>query len=108
LSSAPSVKILNGDVLDHLRELPSESVHCCVTSPPYWGLRDYSRCGCAIRKADFQSRPFGSFTDSSGERGDLGCGQYSKPPNPLCPICHGKGKMVKKEAKKDDNGGESA
>jgi hypothetical protein len=57
-------------------------------------LRDYSRCGCAIRKADFQSRPFGSFTDSSGERGDLGCGQYSKPPNPLCPICHGKGKIA--------------
>ncbi len=24
-----------------LRTLPEESVHCCVTSPPYWGLRDY-------------------------------------------------------------------
>ena len=24
-----------------LRALPDESVHCCVTSPPYWGLRDY-------------------------------------------------------------------
>jgi DNA modification methylase len=33
--------ILPGDVLDRLRTLPSESVHCCVTSPPYWGLRDY-------------------------------------------------------------------
>ena len=33
--------ILVGDVLDRLRELPSESVHCVVTSPPYWGLRDY-------------------------------------------------------------------
>lgn len=29
------------DVLDALRELPSESVHMCVTSPPYYGLRDY-------------------------------------------------------------------
>jgi len=28
-------------VLDGLRSLPDESVHCCVTSPPYWGLRDY-------------------------------------------------------------------
>jgi DNA modification methylase len=27
--------------LEVLRELPSESVQCCVTSPPYWGLRDY-------------------------------------------------------------------
>lgn len=27
--------------MDRLKELPSESVHCVVTSPPYWGLRDY-------------------------------------------------------------------
>ena len=30
-----------GDALEVLRELPDESVDCCVTSPPYWGLRDY-------------------------------------------------------------------
>jgi DNA modification methylase len=30
-----------GDALEVLRELPDESVHCVVTSPPYWGLRDY-------------------------------------------------------------------
>lgn len=36
-----SVRILRGHVLDRLRELPDESVHCCVTSPPYYGLRDY-------------------------------------------------------------------
>lgn len=30
-----------GDVCDVLRSLPASSVHCCVTSPPYWGLRDY-------------------------------------------------------------------
>jgi DNA modification methylase len=30
-----------GDALEVLRGLPDESVHCCVTSPPYWGLRDY-------------------------------------------------------------------
>ena len=28
-----------------LRGLPSESVHCCATSPPYWGLRDYGTPG---------------------------------------------------------------
>jgi DNA modification methylase len=33
--------ILQGDALTKLRELPDESVQCCVTSPPYWGLRDY-------------------------------------------------------------------
>jgi len=30
-----------GHVLDVLRSLPAESVHCIVTSPPYWALRDY-------------------------------------------------------------------
>jgi DNA modification methylase len=36
-----SVTILKGDCREVLRTLPSESVHCVVTSPPYWGLRDY-------------------------------------------------------------------
>jgi site-specific DNA-methyltransferase (cytosine-N4-specific) len=30
-----------GDALATLRTLPEQSVNCCVTSPPYWGLRDY-------------------------------------------------------------------
>ncbi len=33
--------ILTGDAIEQLRTLPDESVQCCVTSPPYWGLRDY-------------------------------------------------------------------
>jgi len=33
------------DVLDGLAELPDAAVHCCVTSPPYWGLRDYGEPG---------------------------------------------------------------
>jgi len=33
--------ILVGDALERLRELPDESVDCCVTSPPYFNLRDY-------------------------------------------------------------------
>lgn len=37
--------ILQGDSIEQLRTLPDESVHCCVTSPPYWGLRDYSTNG---------------------------------------------------------------
>jgi len=30
-----------GDALEWLKTLPDECVQCCVTSPPYWGLRDY-------------------------------------------------------------------
>jgi DNA modification methylase len=33
--------LLQGHVLEVLAELPAESVQCVVTSPPYWGLRDY-------------------------------------------------------------------
>jgi DNA modification methylase len=39
------VTIHNGDCLEVLRTLPDESVQCCVTSPPYWGLRDYGHDG---------------------------------------------------------------
>src|SRR3990167_1267500 len=34
-------QIICGDVLEKLRELPDEIVDCVITSPPYWGLRDY-------------------------------------------------------------------
>ena len=36
-------QILNGDCIEMMRTLPDNSVNCCVTSPPYFGLRDY---GC--------------------------------------------------------------
>ena len=48
-----------GDVRDVLRELPAESVHCVVTSPPYWGLRDYGT--------------------GSWEGGDPGCDHLGEP-----------------------------
>ena len=36
-----SVRILIGECRERLRELPEGSVHCAVTSPPYYSLRDY-------------------------------------------------------------------
>lgn len=36
-----SVDIRIGDALAELRKMPADSVDCCVTSPPYFGLRDY-------------------------------------------------------------------
>ena len=35
------ITIFCGDALSVLQNLPDESVQCCVTSPPYWGLRSY-------------------------------------------------------------------
>lgn len=37
----PKAKIICADVLEGLRSLEDESVQCCISSPPYWGLRDY-------------------------------------------------------------------
>jgi DNA modification methylase len=38
---AVSARIVCGDCLDVLKTLPAESVNTCVTSPPYYSLRDY-------------------------------------------------------------------
>lgn len=50
-----TVRILNGDCRDVLATLPAESVHCCVTSPPYFGLRDYGVEGQIGLEEDFHA-----------------------------------------------------
>jgi DNA modification methylase len=80
------IQVLIGDAIERLRELPSESVHCVVTSPPYWGLRDYSRCPCAqVRKIDSTS-----FQDES-HQGGAQVNYRQTAPDPECPVCHGTG-----------------
>lgn len=41
MKELPINQILNGDALQHLKELPSESLDCVMSSPPYWALRNY-------------------------------------------------------------------
>ncbi len=41
MGGVPQSKVIIGEALTELRNLGPESVQCCVTSPPYWGLRDY-------------------------------------------------------------------
>jgi DNA modification methylase len=51
-----TIKILQGDTRQVLTTLPDASVHCCVTSPPYFGLRDYGmpeQIGLEQTPADF-------------------------------------------------------
>lgn len=38
-------RIIVGDCIEQMNALSERSVHCCVTSPPYWGLRDYKHDG---------------------------------------------------------------
>ncbi len=52
-------KIICGDALEVLKEMPADSVNCCVTSPPYFGLRDYGT--------------------AKWEGGELGCDHVANP-----------------------------
>jgi DNA modification methylase len=40
-----TIRFVRGDCREVLARLPPDSVHCVVTSPPYWGLRDYGVAG---------------------------------------------------------------
>lgn len=55
------VRIINADVLDGLAQIADESVQCVITSPPYFGLRDYGTASWEGGNADCDHR-------ASGER----------------------------------------
>lgn len=59
-------RIICADVLDGLQSLDDESVHCVVTSPPYWGLRDYGtpgQLGLEKTPQEYIERMVGVFRD---------------------------------------------
>jgi site-specific DNA-methyltransferase (adenine-specific) len=58
--------ILEGDSLNILRLLPSNSIQCAVTSPPYWGLRDYNingQIGLELSLQEFINHLVGIFNE---------------------------------------------
>src|SRR3990167_5991757 len=87
------VTILQGDCLEVLKTLPSESVHCVISSPPYWGLRDYSVCSCIkIRpreRSGIALVPRGGHDPNLIEPSEV----HAKPaPDPDCSLCRGTGR----------------
>ena len=61
-----AVTLLQGDCRQVLRTLADESVHCCVTSPPYFGLRDYGcdgQIGLERTPAEFVEQLVGVFRE---------------------------------------------
>ena len=42
MTNTSTIKILQGDCLETLKQLEKNSINTCITSPPYWGLRDYN------------------------------------------------------------------
>jgi DNA modification methylase len=45
IGAVVSYELYQGDAIEVMRTLPANSVQCCVTSPPYFGLRDYGHDG---------------------------------------------------------------
>lgn len=77
-----TVQILKGNCRDVLRTLPAESVHCVVTSPPYWGLRDYGTApaiwgGVVTCDHDFEERRW--YTEQSAAKTNGSVEAFSKP-----------------------------
>jgi DNA modification methylase len=72
-------RVYLGDVLTVLRTLPENSVHCVVTSPPYWGLRDYGTATWEGGEAecDHKAPPSGGMTKGSGLVGTGNRGGFS-------------------------------
>lgn len=54
--AAPSSELIVGDARKELARFPDGHFQCCVTSPPYWGLRDYGidgQIGAEVRVEDY-------------------------------------------------------
>ena len=89
------LKILTGDCLAILPTLPAQSVQCCITSPPYWGLRDYGtaeweggseECNhLNPATSGFSRRHGGETRDANGFHGSPN--SELKSPNPYRKVC---------------------
>ncbi len=78
-------RIYPGDVLAVLQTWPDAFVDCVITSPPYWGLRDYGSCSCGSGRFDLGQ--------GDGTGGNL---NYRKAQTfkETCPKCNGTGRII--------------
>jgi DNA modification methylase len=63
-------KVLVGDVRERLADIPEGYVQCCVTSPPYWGLRDYGTGTWEGGDAACEHKPVSGIQGQNGQRAD--------------------------------------
>lgn len=84
-------KIIEGNCLETLKTLPDESVQCCITSPPYYGLRDYGTAkwvggdeNCPHYRTSKQSDKTATGHKAMMEQGEaVGDAIYKT----ICPLC---------------------
>ena len=65
-----TIQIINADCRVAMREIAAESVQCVVTSPPYWGLRDYGLEGVVWDENGACEHEWGDATCGPGGNGD--------------------------------------
>lgn len=91
-----AVSLLTGDALSVLRYLPGDCYHACVTSPPYYGLRDYGTAvweggdpDCEhVRPVSFKSSTLGASTGGRSEETHArSIGAQSIPYRAICGNC---------------------
>ncbi|MBI5770903.1 MAG: site-specific DNA-methyltransferase [Verrucomicrobia bacterium] len=83
VTAEPRCRVLQGDALTRVRELPPETIHCIVTSPPYWGLRDYQGPHLDFSAGSYSPMPGLPPVDYPAWRGQLGL-----EPDPVMFIGH--------------------
>ena len=84
-------KIIEGDCLQTLKMLPDQSIQCCITSPPYYGLRDYGTAKWVGGDPNCPHYRTSKFTENNatghkamGEKGEaVGDSIYKN----VCPLC---------------------
>src|SRR4030065_18898 len=71
-----------------MSQLPDQSVHCVITSPPYWGLRDNSLCTCVqpTRKQDGTGNPTTAGFNAR-YKGETPAPPVKRKPKPACGKC---------------------
>jgi site-specific DNA-methyltransferase (cytosine-N4-specific) len=85
----PINKIICGDAKTELAKLPAESINCCISSPPYWALRDY---GTAIWEGGSPdcSHEVGRFKYPASKKQKSNAGSASHQAKDICPDCGAK------------------
>lgn len=68
--SAPGATLYLGNVRERLRDLPARSIHCVITSPPYWGLRSYLEKDHPDKQYEIGAEP----SPDCGTHGQAQCG----------------------------------
>ena len=88
-------KILIGDFLEKFKDIPDESIDCVITSPPYWGLRDYGTGkweggdpDCKHEKIEHKTREKRGGFEGSIQSNNVGSfGSERQWTSDICPDC---------------------